>query len=93
VNTQVQWLANTSQEAKAILDRWEQLGKRRRESPKKEAAPCGKAALKSNNAGQLVARIVSKSKEIHWATFSLLADELAEWLQTEILAGTGKERK
>ena len=84
-------VANTCEEARAVLDRWEQLGKRRRPPPKKEAALAG--GTQSNNTSQLVARPIGKSKEIHLALVALSAGELVEWLEIEVLGGLGKELK
>jgi hypothetical protein len=99
VNTRVQWLANISQEAQAILDRWARLGKMRRlkinsagPPPKKVAARTGGTQRDQSSAEQ-VASIAEESKRFHWALVALSADEFVEWVLQQRLVRFGKERR
>jgi hypothetical protein len=99
LNTRAQWLANTSQETRAILDRWARLGKTRRlkinssgPPPKKVAARIGGTQRDQSSAEQ-VASIAEESKRFHWALVALSADEFVEWVLEQRLVRFGKERR
>jgi hypothetical protein len=90
------WVANTSEEACKILKCWQRLGKTRRpknnsaEPPSKRVVARDRRHTKRSVFG---GRIDCGSKRLHRATVALSADEFAEWLQAEVLAGSGKERR
>jgi hypothetical protein len=78
------WVANTSEEAWKILKCWQRLGKTPRPKNNSVGPPSKKAAASQGR----------QQREIFGgSTVALSADELAEWLQAEVLAGSGKERR
>jgi hypothetical protein len=73
-------VANTCEAARAVLDRWTQLGKRRRPPPKKEAALAGGTQRDQSSVNQ-VASISEDSKRSQWAFVASSAVELGEFQQ------------
>ena len=93
------WGAKTSEEAWKILGRWQRLEKTRRLKnnsagpPRKKVAALPGGTQRDQSSAEQVASIAEESKLFYWALAALSADELVEWLQAEVLGGSGKERR